>query len=199
MLSDLPKFGLLQVLGPADKTLRGVTYWFCLCDCGMHKWVHAGNIKRGATVSCGCYVKAIHRKHNHTTLSGKSPTYSTWDNMVQRCTNMNAVAWPYYGGRGISVDPDWFVFGNFLADMGLRPEGMSLDRVNPDGNYCKDNCRWASKAEQSQNTKRTKLNPELVREIRSSSLSAAAFARIIGCSKDTVLYVRRGKTWRNVI
>jgi hypothetical protein len=85
--------------------------------------------------------------HGHTT--GKfSPTYHSWASMIQRCTNPNRSFYHRYGGRGITVCKRWMTFINFLADMGERPDGTSLDRINNDGNYTPRNCRWATLAEQ---------------------------------------------------
>lgn len=77
--------------------------------------------------------------------------HSSWVGMWQRCTNPNNAAWKYYGGRGIAVCERWRDFENFLEDMGEKPPGLSLDRVDVNGNYCKENCRWATRAQQSQN------------------------------------------------
>lgn len=90
-------------------------------------------------------------KHGHKAKGKASPTYVSWSNMIQRCTNPNHHRYPLYGGRGIEVCESWHLFVNFLADMGERPGGLTLDRENNDGNYEKDNCRWATNSEQNGN------------------------------------------------
>jgi hypothetical protein len=80
-----------------------------------------------------------------------TPTYRSWAHMVQRCTNSNYDRYPFYGGRGITVCDRWRTFANFLADMGERPEGFTLDRVDNEGNYTPENCRWATSSQQQRN------------------------------------------------
>lgn len=89
-------------------------------------------------------------------MSG-TPTYRTWANMMTRCRNPKAVNYSDYGGRGIAVCDRWLKFDNFFADMGNRPEGMSLDRIDVNGNYGPDNCRWATEHEQKSNTRIVKI------------------------------------------
>lgn len=95
-------------------------------------------------------------RHGHT--SGRfSPTYQSWATMRQRCTNKNTSHYRHYGGRGITVCERWGKFENFLADMGERPEGTSLDRINNDGPYSPENCLWATRVQQARNSSQTKL------------------------------------------
>lgn len=102
------------------------------------------------------FQKGNHLGHVHgeCSRSGRSPAYTSWDCMIQRCTNPNKARYPDYGGRGIKVCARWFSFQNFLADMGPRPDGMTLDRKENNGNYTPNNCRWATADEQYANQRR---------------------------------------------
>jgi hypothetical protein len=115
-------------------------------------------------------------RHGHTLgprgATKRSPTYNTWRSMVSRCTCKTDTAFPNYGGRGVAVCDRWRVFTTFLEDMGQRPEGMTLDRIDPAGNYEPSNCRWASRTVQGNN----KRNTHLI-EVNGLALSVADWAR----------------------
>ena len=87
--------------------------------------------------------------HGHASDDNRSPVYSAWANMVQRCTNPKSPRWKDWGGRGITICKRWLIFENFLRDMGERPKGMSLDRDDNDGNYGPKNCKWSTSKEQA--------------------------------------------------
>jgi len=125
-------------------------YWKCLCDCGNIVIVHGNKLRSGKTKSCGCITKAKNG------LS-KSPEYRSWKPMIQRCYDTKARSYKNYGARGIKVCDRWKEsFFNFLEDMGNRPQGKSLDRIDPLGDYEPKNCRWATSKEQG-NNKRNNL------------------------------------------
>lgn len=149
------KYGRLTVISKNGKTKDGRTTWYCSCKCGGTAVVSGKMLRSGTTKSCGCLFREMMSKtkstHRHTTGGRFSKTYYTWTGMLTRCTNKNSTSWLHYGGRGITVCDAWKVFENFLADMGERPEGKTLDRVDNNLGYFKENCRWASNTEQRRN------------------------------------------------
>ena len=121
----------------------------CKCDCGKEFKAQSQNIRSSHTQSCGClFIDRITKHGMH-----ESREYKTWEMMIQRTTNKNSDHWKWYGARGITVCEEWRKFVNFYADMGTRPDGKSLDRMDNNGNYCKANCRWATQKEQMNNTR----------------------------------------------
>ena len=141
------KYGRLTVLSLDGLNKHKRSMWSCLCDCGNETVVDISNLKYGTTFSCGCL-----RKQNKTTHGMcDTPTYSTWASMIQRCANSKSHGYEHYGGKGIKVCDKWKTFSGFLSDMGVRPEGMSLDRVNGNCDYEVNNCRWATNIQQANN------------------------------------------------
>lgn len=174
------RYGRLLVLGYAGR-LYGRTAWWCRCDCGTVKKIAGNAMRRGATTSCGCYVAEL--TPNKTHGRRKSGAYSSWSAMKQRCTNPNNQNYADYGGRGIKVCERWLNnFENFLEDMGERPKGHSIERVDNDGDYEPGNCRWASQRQQVNNTRQ---NRYLKFNGRSQTISQ--WARETGIERRTIL------------
>jgi hypothetical protein len=142
------KYGKLTAIKFDHKDKQRKKYWLFKCDCGNEKVIRVSNIKNENTKSCGCLKKRVSTIHEMI----RTRTYRSWASMKQRCLNKNHVRYKNYGGRGIMVCDEWMEFENFYRDMGERPEGKTLDRF-PDnnGNYCKENCRWATPKEQTEN------------------------------------------------
>ena len=144
------RFGSLTVLqlGEKQRDTNGV-WWLCLCDCGTQKNIRSTDMVQGKINSCGCEHQKRIAKANITHGLSKSRTYRLWRAMLNRCNRINQD----YSCRGITYDERWNDFTNFLSDMGEVPDGMSLDRIDVNGNYCKANCRWATQEQQSNNTR----------------------------------------------
>lgn len=125
-------------------------YWVCLCDCGQETTVASNHLKKAnGTASCGCAIV----DHGEAVRGRLTPTYRVWLSMRTRCANPLAKDYKHYGGRGITVCPEWDDYTVFLQDMGERPTGRSIDRIDNAKGYEPGNCRWATKLEQMRNTR----------------------------------------------
>ncbi|TDR34683.1 hypothetical protein [Aquamicrobium defluvii] len=150
------RFGNLVVLQLADERRDNKRCWVCLCDCGNEKVIIGKNLRNGQVKGCGCLAgRPASFGSFHHGLS-RSPTHTSWRGMIDRCTNPKHGYYEYYGARGITVCDRWRNYENFLADMGERPDGTTLDRVDNDGNYEPGNCRWATWDEQGANKRKPK-------------------------------------------
>lgn len=139
------------------------------------------------------YGRSFHGLKQH-------PLYETWRNMIARCYRKSATRYKYYGARGIAVAEEWWSFPPFLAwavEQGWQ-EGLTLDRRDNDGDYCPDNCRFVTLAENCQNRRSTKLKPANVVMIRASTKPSRALAKELGVGKSIILAIRAGQKWSNV-
>lgn len=154
------KFSFWTVLEKGDVGPYGAVYWKCRCECGAVKEVLAGLLRSGSSRSCGCN----RARHGYS----QTPTGAAWYGMRQRCYNPNDKNYSSYGGRGIEVCKRWQEsFENFFADMGEAPKGLTLDRIEVDGNYEPGNCRWATRQTQQRNRRN---NPRVNHEGKSVTL-----------------------------
>jgi hypothetical protein len=193
------RFGRLVVLGATGERGHRGWVWRCLCDCGNESLVITTKLRRGTTRSCGCgrgfhgpvseeqrtHLREIHTVHGrHGT-----PIYHKWGSMRARCENPQNRGYKDYGGRGIRVCERWQTFENFYADMGDPPPGMSLERINNDGDYEPSNCRWATMSQQNRNKRGNRL---LTDEGRTQCLTA--WAEEVGICVPT-LHCRLSHGW----
>lgn len=159
-------FGRLKVLRK-DESRRDRSFWICQCSCGKLKSIYRNHLLTGSSRSCGCLRKEEFserlRKH------GKANTkfYRVWQGMIERCYYEKHKSYAYYGGRGVTVCEEWknleTGFKNFStwSDKNNYETGLTLDRIDNNGNYCPENCRWVTRSVQMKNTRRSKIYKEL--------------------------------------
>lgn len=189
------RFGRLVVLRrEPNRRVELGPYWLCRCDCGNEKVMRGGSLGKD-TFSCGCWSREIRKAANVELMQRRAvqraaglctdqhPEHGIWTAMVARCSNPNHAAYANYGGRGISVCPEWAEsFWVFLRDVGKRPSPeLTLDRIDNDDNYEPGNMRWTTRKEQSLNSRRVRF-----RDIDGNKVTMTSCAHFLAMSRSTL-------------
>jgi len=174
-------FGRWAVVAYLGRIHEWHRLWLCVCSCGRSKQVLGHHLISGQSQSCGCLCRERTSAANSKHGKCKMRSYKTWKQIRERCFNRNNTGYKHYGARGITVCKRWKKFENFFEDMGERPEGLSIERINNNRSYCKSNCKWATFYEQANNKRnnvRLKFNGKI--------LSLTQVARITGIKAWTL-------------
>ena len=186
-------FSRLTVIEPTkERDSQGLIVWLCKCSCGNTVKISGRSIARGKTKSCGCLqIEAIKETSKLSITHGRSKdgVYWVWRGMIKRCHSKTNKGYKKYGGRGISVCERWHKFENFLSDMGDPAGNLSIDRIDVNGDYEPNNCRWATSEVQG-NNRRTNI----VITHNGESLTIAQWSRKTGINRQT-LYWRAKQNW----
>ena len=200
-LNDLTNktFGKLLVIARAEDRVRTGNkrdvYWLCACECGTRNEVRGSHLSAGTTTACK-RCSSLGRQGGLTHGLSSTKAYVSWEHMNQRCFNPNFKQYKDYGGDGITVCEEWRDFATFYKDMGAPPPGLTLDRIDNNGDYHKGNCRWATRAQQTQNRRNVKLNWDKVAEIRASTEAAKTLSSKFDVTVNAIYDIRKHKIWK---
>lgn len=189
------KFGRLTVVAKIGRKGKGrSTHWSCQCDCGGSAITTTAHLNGRHTTSCGCFRDTVAIKHGRS--SARNGTYGSWRAMKSRCSNPNDVSFPNYGCRGITVCDRWENdFCAFLEDLGERPVGTTIERIDNEGNYEPGNCRWATRREQMRNSRIARLV-----EVDGVIRTIAEWVRLAGIDRNMLnSRLRRGWHFKDAL
>lgn len=188
------QYGRLTVLN-REENIGTKVRWKCLCSCGNTTIVYYSGLVYGRTTSCGCKLTEVRGQSSITHGQSGTPMYNAWKTMFRRCETPTNTDYMNYGGRGIKVCPEWKDFEVFARDMGERPEGTTLERIDNNGNYCRGNCRWATRADQARNRRSS-----IWYEFEGEKVVETDFAVRIGMKQGAVAELRRkGYTMEQIL
>lgn len=160
------RFGRLKVIEEDGRDKRGEIRWKCVCDCGEEKTLNSSTLRTGNSKSCGCYRKELGKRknlsHGGAKVGKHDRLYCVWNDMKQRTTNPKNTSYKYYGAEGVTVCDEWMesyeAFRAWSIANGYNPKAprgeCTLDRIDPHGNYCPENCRWADMRTQNKNKRK---------------------------------------------
>ena len=204
------KYERLTVIAEGPRH-QGRSTWVCRCDCGEEVTVRVGAIRSGNSKSCGCLQKETAsaycrsspiRKRRESDPASKihHPLYATWQGMIRRCYLPSEPSYKRYGARGIAVCDRWRNdFWAFANDMGARPEGHSIDRIDNDGNYEPSNCRWATPVEQTRNRRCNVLDESdvsFIRTLLSFGMTPTSIGNEYGLGASRISHIKHNHSWR---
>lgn len=190
------RFGRLVVESLIDVSAgaRNPTLWMCKCDCGNKTVVRGYNLRSGNTNSCGCFQSEIAKKRNTRHGQTRTRLYVAWQHMIGRCTRESDKAYRWYGGRGIAVCSEWLNSFEAFRDWSVAngyADNLTIDRIDVDGNYCPENCRWITIDEQQRN----KTNNTFI-DYDGTTKTVGEWAREFGCVPAAVyreILLREGR------
>lgn len=187
------RIGKWSVVREGTKSNWDRRRWVCRCECGREQLVNAGDLQKGESLGCK-YCANREKKVTHGMT--KTPTFVSWTRMLQRCYNSKYNRFNDYGGRGITVCDRWRdSFETFFKDMGERPRGLTLERIDNNGNYDPDNCRWATPKEQAENRRNN-----VWIEWQGETKTQADWARQLGVSNGFInYYLKRGIPFSDIV
>jgi hypothetical protein len=146
------KFGSMTAVRYVGTNKNSRALWECVCECGAERVMVGHTLTTSPRNKCPSCCRTTHGQARSVAYTGLSPAYISWQHMKDRCYNKNHIMYKHYGGRGVSVCKEWLTsFEQFFDDMGERPDGTTLDRIDSNGNYCSTNCRWSTPKEQARN------------------------------------------------
>lgn len=145
------RFGRLVAISHDGRNKNKQTCWTFACDCGKVKSIVGQSVREGKVISCGCYMREWASQNSYKHGLSNHPCYQVWHGMMSRCYDESNRNWKSYGSRGIKVCDRWHSMENFISDTEPKPEGMSIDRINVNGDYAPDNWRWATDEMQNRN------------------------------------------------